>query len=655
MSLKLCFAADSTLLMDPAAHTTLILKTGGQAIAVCRHPSKHDGSLPLFVTDPRSSRVHMIFDEQADPESGTVGWGVRDNGSTNGTFVNAQKLTAHTFKRLRGGDQVTVGKGSLLRWSIESDVPPAAAASASAAATAEAASPTAAARQSSGSNSAKKPRGRAPKGKNGLPKKWDALNGEWVEDTDAQPAPPPAPPPQLGAAPPPPDVAMVEEDRRTTLVEEEAKEEPPPELMDVAEPPAAAQEPPPQAPPQPQQMPTASGAMPVYYSDPNVPIHIATPYGGYQQQGSSVTPPTPTFQAPPPAVYPSCLLIYGLGLANSIGFVKQESDKKPFSNMTLQNLRKILTKQLDGMLSTLYPQNYLFILPGTTSPLQLSQEKLFRTADVISAGDRITLRSDPTQPGAGHDPRAKAAAAAIGGELDNPNSAVTESAAAPPAAAQPMPQPPVVMVNGSDGSNGHASTASAGPSPIGKPLLNAQGFTQKKRAMPPPAVGGAVPGDPNAAAAGGQPPPKKPRQPKKKQAKYSDVNALAHYQEFARRRKEELIQQGFANGDKAAIAQQMNDEWRDEKQQEELKDTCYELVKQRAPSPTPLPPGGGVVELSQGDGPVTAADMARYAQLAKGINALDSQGLADGGIMGGGGVLPDGGAMNNAHIEELDD
>ena len=44
-----------------------------------------------------------------------------------------------------------------------------------------------------------------------------------------------------------------------------------------------------------------------------------------------------------------------------------------------------------------------------------------------------------------------------------------------------------------------------------------------------------------------------------------------------------------------------------------------------------------------------------FAQLAKGINALDSQGLADGGIMGGGGVLPDGGAMNNAHIEELDD
>ena len=524
----------------------------------------------------------MIFDEQADPESGTVGWGVRDNGSTNGTFVNAQKLTAHTFKRLRGGDQVTVGKGSLLRWSIESDEPPAAAASASAAATAEAASPTAAARQSSGSNSAKKPRGRAPKGKNGLPKKWDALNGEWVEDTDAQPAPPPAPPPQLGAAPPPPDVAMVEEDRRTTLVEEEAKEEPPPELMDVAEPP-----------------PRHKSRRRRHRRSRSRCRRLRAPclctiltrtslstlllrMAATSSRGSSVTPPTPTFQAPPPAVYPSCLLIYGLGLANSIGFVKQESDKKPFNNMTLQNLRKILTKQLDGMLSTLYPQNYLFILPGTTSPLQLSQEKLFRTADVISAGDRITLRSDPTQPGAGHDPRAKAAAAAIGGELDNPNSAVTESAAAPPAAAQPMPQPPVVMVNGSDGSNGHASTASAGPSPIGKPLLNAQGFTQKKRAMPPPAVGGAVPGDPNAAAAGGQPPPKKPRQPKKKQAKYSDVNALAHYQEFARRRKEELIQQGFANGDKAAIAQQMNDEWRDEKQQEELKDACYELVKQRA-------------------------------------------------------------------------
>ena len=44
----------------------------------------------------------------------------------------------------------------------------------------------------SGSNSAKKPRGRAPKGKNGLPKKWDALNGEYVEDMEVQPAQPPA-------------------------------------------------------------------------------------------------------------------------------------------------------------------------------------------------------------------------------------------------------------------------------------------------------------------------------------------------------------------------------------------------------------------------------------------------------------------------------
>ena len=44
---------------------------------------------------------------------------VRDLRSTNGTYVNTERLIPHTFRILRLGDEITVGNGSLLRWVVE--------------------------------------------------------------------------------------------------------------------------------------------------------------------------------------------------------------------------------------------------------------------------------------------------------------------------------------------------------------------------------------------------------------------------------------------------------------------------------------------------------------------------------------------------------
>ena len=114
-ALRLRFAADASLLVKPDEHSVLTLQPGGRPIAVCRPPSKHEGAITLGVTDVRSSRVHMIFTEQAGK------WGVADNGSTNGTYVNAVRLAPNAFTRLHAGDAISVGKGSLLRWVVADD------------------------------------------------------------------------------------------------------------------------------------------------------------------------------------------------------------------------------------------------------------------------------------------------------------------------------------------------------------------------------------------------------------------------------------------------------------------------------------------------------------------------------------------------------
>ena len=194
--LLLRFTADDAHLDEPETQRTMRLEPEGQSIAVCRKPSKHEGALSLFVTDGRASRVHMIFSAAED------GWGVQDNGSTNGTYVNGTRLVAHTWQHIQAGDVVNVGRGSALRWEVEEN--PEAAEVAHTPAAPEAAPPVEAPGTAPGDDSAvdedapdnggggdggtpskKKPKGRPPKGTNGQPKRWDGELGRWQADDEA--------------------------------------------------------------------------------------------------------------------------------------------------------------------------------------------------------------------------------------------------------------------------------------------------------------------------------------------------------------------------------------------------------------------------------------------------------------------------------------
>jgi len=59
----------------------------------------------LAFSDPGISRLHaeIVWEDE--------GWVLRDVGSTNGTFVNGRKITAHA---IRIGDLIQVGKTKLL-------------------------------------------------------------------------------------------------------------------------------------------------------------------------------------------------------------------------------------------------------------------------------------------------------------------------------------------------------------------------------------------------------------------------------------------------------------------------------------------------------------------------------------------------------------
>ncbi len=66
----------------------------------------------IVTADPRASRVHATI-EQRD---GTGRWGLTDPGSTNGTFVNGQRVGQI---ELRDGDLIQIGDFALvveLRW-----------------------------------------------------------------------------------------------------------------------------------------------------------------------------------------------------------------------------------------------------------------------------------------------------------------------------------------------------------------------------------------------------------------------------------------------------------------------------------------------------------------------------------------------------------
>ena len=109
--LSIAFTADASLLENHRAQRIMLLS--GTPIAVCRKPSQHEGCISLFVTDNRASRVHMIF--RPGGKEGTR-WGVEDEGSTNGTYLNGERLPPKQWKGLKEGDSITVGKGSALRW-----------------------------------------------------------------------------------------------------------------------------------------------------------------------------------------------------------------------------------------------------------------------------------------------------------------------------------------------------------------------------------------------------------------------------------------------------------------------------------------------------------------------------------------------------------
>ena len=181
MAFRLRFDAPEEWLERPSEHMLLPMPAEGLAhgYAVCRSPSTCPNAVSIYVTDPRSSRVHCIFSWDAEQR----GWGILDRKSTNGTFLNAQKIEPNTWCPLSVGDAVSVGKGSPLRWVVESAAEHSGSAAAAAAA-------GAAATQQHGANLdasiQKKPRGRPPKGRNGRSKVWSDWAGEWIEDGEGE-------------------------------------------------------------------------------------------------------------------------------------------------------------------------------------------------------------------------------------------------------------------------------------------------------------------------------------------------------------------------------------------------------------------------------------------------------------------------------------
>ena len=80
--------------------------------------------------------------------------------------------------------------------------------------------------------------------------------------------------------------------------------------------------------------------------------------------------------------------VFGLGMSESLGAAFNDG-KKQLKDMRLPELRKLLEKQMGSVLRLTYPHGYLFLIRGTVSPLQTSQEKTFRAPDVVCSDGRV--------------------------------------------------------------------------------------------------------------------------------------------------------------------------------------------------------------------------------------------------------------------------
>jgi pSer/pThr/pTyr-binding forkhead associated (FHA) protein len=74
----------------------------GDQITVGRDP---ESGVPL-PDDDRTSRFHAVFQRYS------VGWAIRDLGSTNGTFVNGQSVVGE--RALRPGDEIRIGHSRIV-------------------------------------------------------------------------------------------------------------------------------------------------------------------------------------------------------------------------------------------------------------------------------------------------------------------------------------------------------------------------------------------------------------------------------------------------------------------------------------------------------------------------------------------------------------
>ena len=510
--LTLRFDAAEKWLEEPTKHMHLPLHPHdpGFSYAIARSPSTHPTCIPVYVTDPRASRIHCIFSWHSAEKC----WCVHDNKSTNGTFVNAERLEPNMRKPVRVGDVISVGKGSPLRWCVEPASAPAQPPDAEAAGVLNASQPATTAQAaplqpplpqqqrqqevqqqvqqqqqlapaqlppqpppaqlqsaspSPGDPSAKKalfsvppapppppphapaldeqsspappisvahggpsdggsegsgavlpgkkPRGRPPNGKNGRPKKWSDWEGGWVEDTFGEEAPRHA--------------------DATALV-----------------PPPASVRPPPQPSGPEASLVAAAGA--------------AAATAGALGPTAATAPAGAPLQLPRPAPLPggamldtsTMLQVFGLGIPESLGFIMPEPPaRKPLSQLTLPQLRKLLERQLPSVLATLYPHGYLFVVfapgaPHTPTPIHATQERILRAENVASADGRLTIRSDafaqavhsggsaaPSSgaassggpPGGAGEVRHQAAAL-LGGTLDDPTAAPPPPSVPPPSA-----------------------------------------------------------------------------------------------------------------------------------------------------------------------------------------------------------------------------
>ena len=82
--------------------TELLALESGSRLSIGRADT-NDVAIPL---DDRASRMHALV------ECLPAGWSVRDLGSTNGTFVNGERIVGE--RALRAGDEIRVGETRLL-------------------------------------------------------------------------------------------------------------------------------------------------------------------------------------------------------------------------------------------------------------------------------------------------------------------------------------------------------------------------------------------------------------------------------------------------------------------------------------------------------------------------------------------------------------